>query len=112
MHKKTAFDQIIKSGFCYLISFIFEIKIKKILTYKNFCGIITNALNRKNKYWDIAKLVKAQDFDSCISLVRVQLSQPIKALHSKKMRSFIYFIYINRILFFTKVSKMLKLYRF
>ena len=26
--------------------------------------------------WDIAKLVKAQDFDSCISLVRVQLSQP------------------------------------
>ena len=29
-------------------------------------------------YWDIAKLVKAQDFDSCISLVRVQLSQPSK----------------------------------
>ena len=30
-------------------------------------------------YWDIAKLVKAQDFDSCISLVRVQLSQPEKS---------------------------------
>ena len=26
--------------------------------------------------WDIAKLVKAQDFDSCTTLVRIQLSQP------------------------------------
>ncbi len=26
--------------------------------------------------WDIAKLVKAQDFDSCITLVQIQLSQP------------------------------------
>ena len=30
----------------------------------------------KTAYRDIAKSVKAQDFDSCISLVRVQLSQP------------------------------------
>ena len=29
-------------------------------------------------YRDIAKSVKAQDFDSCISLVRVQLSLPDK----------------------------------
>lgn len=55
---------------------IFLLKVKKILTYKGFCGIITNALNRKSKYWDIAKLVKAQDFDSCTTLVRIQLSQP------------------------------------
>ena len=37
----------------------------------------------KDKYWDIAKSVKAQDFDSCISLVRVQLSQPKQKDHPR-----------------------------
>ena len=41
----------------------------------------------KDKYWDIAKSVKAQDFDSCISLVRVQLSQPEKS-HLRKQMAF------------------------
>lgn len=28
------------------------------------------------KYWGVAKPVKAQDFDSCITLVQIQPSQP------------------------------------
>ena len=39
---------------------------------KKMCIIVTFTIS----YRDIAKSVKAQDFDSCISLVRVQLSLP------------------------------------
>ena len=47
----------------------------------DLCGIIRRARQRillQNIYWDIAKSVKAQDFDSCTTLVRIQLSQPKK----------------------------------
>ena len=38
-------------------------------------------------YWGVAKPVKAQDFDSCITLVQIQPSQPTKnALLSTKTK--------------------------
>ena len=53
--------------------------------------------NTKASYWDMAKLVKAQDFDSCISLVRVQLSQPTKTEHLSTDKCSVFVYPIRRI---------------
>ena len=44
--------------------------------------------------WGIAKSVKAQDFDSCISLVRVQLPQPKQK--GPHQRSFLFWLIDGR----------------